>query len=528
MRADGNRRERGAYFTPRNLAAFVAGWGIRSSADVILDPAAGLGSLIGAAVRRARALGAGGAPNVWGVELHPGTFERLQRRCLEFNMPSKQLTEGDFFDLSGQLGRFDVILMNPPYVRHHELRAATTTAMRATRYADGSVMDGRSSSWAYFVVRAMQMLRTGGRLAAIVPGELVGADYGRRVLDEVSRSFERTVLVRCEGKPFGDLQLTTIVILGEGFIDTRKGAEAVFGCTVDFAQTEPALPQTNNMVRTHDFRRSTATLFTGARAADLRRVDSVVRGEGFRRLDQMGRVRIGYVTGESDFFHLTECDRKRASIARTHLRRAVHRGSHVDGSVFRAADWQATSDMGKRCWLFHPMDEGEESVKRRILEGVASGVAKRAKCRMRTPWWRVTLGEVPAAMFVYMGRHPRIVENRARVQAANSLYILQGSEVAAGSLAVASMTSVFQFCALMMSRRLGGGLRKLQLGDAASLPIAAVEVPRGMSDEIDSLVRDQLWDEAVKLADEVVLKGELGWADSRVKDWQSRLRQLSF
>ena len=527
MRADGNQRERGAYFTPPNLATFLAEWGIQSSGDVILDPAAGLGSLIDAAVHRVRALGANGTPRVWGVELHQDTFERLARRCKKLGLPRRQLREGDFFEHSSRLGRFDVILMNPPYVRHHQLRAGSAEAMRGTLRADGSPLDGRSSSWAYFVVRSLQLLRTGGRLAAIVPGELVGADYGRHVLREVARSFERTVLVRCEGYPFGDLQLTAMLILGEGRGSTRERGGAYFGCSVDFSQAEPVLPATENMTRIRNVRRAAAVLFTGARDTDIRRVDGVVRSDGLRRLDEIGSVRIGYVTGDSRFFHFTEGDRKRALVERAHFKRAVRRGMHVEGSVFRHEDWQATCDAGEPCWLFHPTDGNEESLKPWIERGVERGVAARTKCRTRTPWWRVALGEIPEALFVYLGRHPRIVENRARAYAANSFFIFRGSEVAAASLAVTSMTSVFQASALVASRQLGGGLRKLQVGDAASLPIAAADVSRETCDDVDSLVRSGLWDEAVKLADEIVLRGELGWAELRIQDWQSRLKRLS-
>ena len=509
MREDANRRERGAYYTPPNLAAFIARWAIRSSADTVLDPSAGLGSLVTAAARRTQELGATGPPNIWGVELHPRTFERLEQRCAEFRIPRGQLRKGDFFGVSQYLDKFDVVLTNPPYVRHHEFPMGAAAQMRVALGADGSAMDGRSSSWAYFVIRSMQLLRTGGQLAAIVPGELVSADYGRRIIKQVGENFDRTVLVRCEGEPFGDLQLTTMVILGEGYGGTHKRGGTVYGCSIDFDQEQPALPPVRHMVRIRDARRSRAVLFSGARPTDLRLVDGVERAEGLRRLGEIGSVAIGYVTGDTRFFHFTEAERNGVSLRRSHFKRAVHRGTHVQGSIFRREDWQATRDAGKRCWLFHPLDGNEESVKRVIARGVDTGVATRMKCRTRVPWWRVSLGKVPEAMLVYLGKRPRIVENRARVYAPNSFFILTGSGSAAASLAVASMTSVFQLSALMAARYLGGGLRKLHVGDAAALPIPSVDVPTGMCDEIDVLVRGGSWEEAVRLATRLYSKESL-------------------
>ena len=527
MRADGSRRERGAYYTPPNLASFIAEWAIRSSSDRVLDPSAGLGSLVTAAACRAQAFGATGPPNVWGIELHRRTFERLEQRCAESRIPLSQLTKGDFFGTGHCLGKFDVILTNPPYVRHHDLPMGAAEKMRVALGAGGSAIDGKSSSWAYFVIRSMQLLRAGGRLAAIVPGELVSADYGRWIIEKVGEKFDRTVLVRCEGELFGDLQLTTIVILGEGYGNTHKRGGTVYGCSIDFDQEQPTLPSVRHMVPIRDARRSTAVLFSGARPADLQLVDGVVQAEGLRRLGEIASVAIGYVTGDTRFFHFTEAERTEASLRKIHFKRAVHRGAHVQGSIFHDEDWQATRDTGKQCWLFHPIDGNEESVKRMIARGLDRGVATRMKCRARVPWWRISLGKVPEAILVYLGKHPRIVENRAQAYAANSFFILTGLCAAVTSLAVASMTSVFQLSALTSARCLGGGLRKLQVRDAVELPIPAVDVSTGVCDEIDLLVRHGSWEEAVRLADKIVLKGELGWSDLQIEDWQSRLRRLS-
>lgn len=526
MRAKGNRRERGAYYTPPNLAAFVAEWAIRSSGDTVLDPSAGLGSLVIAAARRAQALGGTGPPRVAGVELHEKTFERLVERCAAAGIAPGQLRMGEFFAASRDLGKVDVVLTNPPYVRHHEFPKGVADKMRGVLRTGGSSIDGRSSSWAYFVIRSMQLLHTGGRLAAIVPGELVGSDYGRRIINEVGERFDKTLLVRCEGDLFGDLQLTTLLILGDGYRGAQEGRTNIYGCTVAFDDEQPTLPAVKHMVRISDTRQSTAMLFSRARPADLQLVDGATQADGLSRLGEVGSVTIGYVTGDSSFFHFTENERIEASLRRTHLKRAVHRGIHVQGSVFRCEDWQTNRDGGRHCWLLHPLDNKTESVKGVIARGVDMGVSTRMKCRTREPWWRVPLAKVPMAIFVYLGKRPRIVENRAQAYAANSFFTLTIVGTAA-SLAVGSMTSVFQLSALMAARRLGGGLRKLHVSDVAALPIPSVEVSSEVCDEIDLLIRDGSWKEAIGFADDIVLKGKLGWSSSRVEEWESRLRRLT-
>lgn len=526
MRANGNRRERGAYFTPANLARFLADWAIRSSDDVVLDPSAGLGSLMEAAANRAEALGQAGSPDVWGVELHRNTFARLARRCAELQIHVEQLRKGDFFGVSEELGTFDVILTNPPYVRHHELPVRVARKMRETLRTIGASIDGRASSWAYFVVRSAQLLREGGRLAAIVPGELVSADYGHQVIEQLRKRFKTTVLVRCDGTLFGNLQLATIAILADGYGADPAPAGAVYGCSVSFDEEQPRLPSVRRMLRIRDPRRSASLLFTGARPTDLKLVEEVFEAERLHQVGELASVGIGYVTGDTRFFHFTESERNEASLAVAHLKRSVSRGTQICGSVFRSDDWELLRDTDKPCWVFHPLGEDDAAVRRVVCNGLEKGVADRMKCRSRTPWWRVPLGDAPQAMLVYLGKRPRIVENQARAYAANTLFSIAVSAVPAASLALGSMTSVFQLSALLAARRLGGGLRKLQVRDAASLPIPVVDAPRGECDEVDSLVRAGAWGDAVRRADEVVLRKGLGWSAKLVEQWQVCLNRL--
>ena len=492
----------------------------------MLDPAAGTGSLITAAAARAQALGASTPLNVWGVELHQETFETLKQQCGDFGIPLSQLRRGDFFEASQGLGDFDAVLTNPPYVRHHELPDGSVKEMRTALGADGSAMDGRSSSWAYFVMRCMQLLRPGGRLGAILPGELLSANYGRRIVKKIGERFDRIIVVHCRGQLFGTLQLSTLAILGEGYAGAAKHQASVYGCSIKFDQRKPVLPRSTHLVPLRDAGEATAALFLGARETDIRLVRNAAQSDGFCRLDQIGSIAIGYVSGDKEFFHFTEAERNHASIRDIHLRRVVHRASHVQGMILQPEDWQYIRDGDKRCWLFYPVDEDEETVQRVITRGAESGVPARMKCRTRAPWWRVALGTVPEAVFVYLGKRPRIVENRARVYAANAFFTLTGRNFITTSLAVASLTSVFQLSALIAARRLGGGLRKLQVQDAAALPIPNVDMSTEIHDELDLLVRSGSWEEANRLADEVVLKGTLGWPSSEIENWQSRLKRL--
>ena len=51
-------KEKGAFYTPRSMAAFLVDWAVRLPTDVVLDPSCGDGEFLTESIRRLRELGA--------------------------------------------------------------------------------------------------------------------------------------------------------------------------------------------------------------------------------------------------------------------------------------------------------------------------------------------------------------------------------------------------------------------------------------------------------------------------------------
>ena len=147
MRATGNKRERGAYFTPTWLAQSLANWSIRKPQDVVVDPSAGRGDLLVAAAERLATVGGRAAGQVFGVELHRGTARALRMRLAPY-APAGQFLHGDFFSVAAELPKCDVVLANPPYVRHQMIPRRSAAAMRAALNGNAQLVEGRASAWA--------------------------------------------------------------------------------------------------------------------------------------------------------------------------------------------------------------------------------------------------------------------------------------------------------------------------------------------------------------------------------------------
>jgi adenine-specific DNA-methyltransferase len=524
VRAYGTKRERGAYFTPRPIAQLLADWAIRGKADVVLDPAAGRGDLLSAAISRLAHLGTSSFSDVWGVELHRRTHRRLVEDCVTLGARPKTLVRGDFFASLDALPPCDVILANPPYVRHHDVPQKALDAMRRQVAEAGVALDGKASTWAYFVLQATQKLKGGGRLAAVLPTELTETDYGREVLQAIRCRFESTSLIDCESGVFKPLQLRVLLLLANGYTQTIHDLGTLRRGKLH-ANGNGDIPSNFGAVA-WDRAGANKGLHT-RRAGHTEIVREIENAGGAERLESLAKIGIGYVTGDTSYFHLTEPRRKALRIPVAHVTPTVHRGRLLEASLFWEEDWRNLRDAGAPCWLLAPGEKRPRAVSAFLRWGARQGVSRRSKCAAREPWWRVPLGPLPDAFLVYLGSRPRIVCNKARAHASNSLYVLSLTQpLHADALAIASLTSVFQVSAMLECRQFGGGLRRLEVSDSNRLLTPVGGVDPTAAKVIDGCVRRGEWAKASSLADEALLNEALQWPRSLIRTIQTTRRRL--
>ena len=212
------RRPLGQFWTPLPIAELMTQWAIRPSSDRMLDPAFGSGIFLLTAIQRLGQLGVASGTSfrqIAGVELSPLAMlmgltnvllhyptARPRLRCGDFLVPEREplavLEEptapyrvgGQQLTLPGMEvriplafpDRFDAILCNPPYTRHHHLPESyksTWTALMKQEY--GLRLSRFSSLFAYFLVQATRMLAPTGRMAFITPAVVFEASYSQQV-----------------------------------------------------------------------------------------------------------------------------------------------------------------------------------------------------------------------------------------------------------------------------------------------------------------------------------------------------------
>ena len=164
----GHRQRYAQFFTPPKIARLMAEWALAGDAQTLLDPAVGMGVLVRAALARKPDL------RVAAIEKDPVILRAFLGTRPDLNRVEVILDDFLTMDLRST---FDAVLMNPPYLRHHDLSYGFDIfAEFSHKY---SVEVSRlSNSYLLFTLKAATLLKLGGRAAIIIPAEWMNANFG--------------------------------------------------------------------------------------------------------------------------------------------------------------------------------------------------------------------------------------------------------------------------------------------------------------------------------------------------------------
>jgi len=515
----------GAYYTDPAVARFVVGWALRSASDTVADPAFGGGVFLAAASERLQQLG-GSPSQIFGVELDAEVHEQTARAlAAHFSVCQEHLFRRDFFELEPTDLRLDAVVGNPPFIRFQRF-SGQARERAARRAAEQGVRLGRlASSWAAFVVHSAAFLRPGGRLGLVVPAELGHAAYARPLLAYLCRAFERVRLLSFREKLFPALSQDVLILLAEGLQAEPREQNGVFEL-LDLGGTSDL--QTLELPWTRARRLDGQALAAGCEHLQGYLLPPHTHGlyrhlacakETFR-LGEVARVGTGYVTGHNAFFHLSPA--RAQGIPARFLKPSVWAAQALRGISFTEVDWDEARQRGQAGFLLH-IEAGAAlppALQAYLEQGQHRGIHQAYKCRVRTPWYAIPQVQRPDAFLTYMsGEGPRLVVNEAGAVAPNSLHLVRtGSGLQARALAVLWQTSLARLSAELEGHPMGGGMLKLEPGEAERVLLPRLEAEKlaPLADELKVLMQKGRLREAQSLADQRVLREGLGLSEKEV------------
>jgi len=568
-RAKAERKALGEFYTAEPVAKYLVDWALRQPTDSILDPSFGGGVFLQAAAERLRQLG-GSIDNIHGVEIAEAAYNRV---ALSFDFAQDRtigearLHRADFLALTpGQLGLFDSVVGNPPFIRAPRLSAASRSLALSQAAAQGVRLSKRSSVWAPFLVHASAFVKPGGRMAMVVPAELGHAVYARAVIEHLTQSFAQVTLLSPRERLFPELDQDTLLLLAEGRTSLprqalphkgwdgaslRSGRGVVVGQWLDQALTVASgewrvaisKPCAQVAGSPDDYLpANSSSRLVGALLPErvLALYQELAVQPRVRRLGALAEVGIGYVTGANRFFHLSPAEVARWELPPEALRPAVWRSRALVGLRLSRQDWQRACASGtagyllqvngdplKPCAQVAGSPDNSEAVWRYLAHGEASGVAQGYKARERRCWYQVGNVKVPDLLLAAMGLRLALVTNEANVTVPNTLHVVRlypHAQTTALDLSLGWQSTLTRLSLEVEGHALGGGLLKLEPSEARRVLVALPDPSPVLSEaegearmtfdelepELDQLLRQRRFSEARELADQAILQGGLG------------------
>jgi adenine-specific DNA-methyltransferase len=517
----GLRRARGAFFTPEPIAAHLAAWAVRSDAQAkILDPTCGEAVFLQAAGRELKAAGCQCSDldqRLHGVDLHVESLAEATE-ILESEGLDAHLIADDFFavptpdQLGAPLPFMDAVVGNPPFVRYQQHTGAARRRSASAALRQGVRLNGLASSWAALLVHACGFLKPDGRLAMVLPAELLTVSYAEPVRAWLRQRFEKVHLVLFERLQFEDALEKVVLILAEG----SGGCDAFSLYHVEDAADLSSIKPYGNWSVTPSAEGKWTDLLLPYRQ---RQIFKRVVAEHFVPLSAYGTTELGIVTGANSFFALSEPTRLRFGLHEDQLVRISPPGTrHLQGTTFSRQQWCSLRDMGERVWLLRPeADDDRPGLRAYIASGKADGVHEAYKCQIRDPWWRPPIVPAPDLFFTYMShRYPRLISNAANVTFVNSMHGVRlradTRGLARAALPLLCLNSVTMLGAEIFGRSYGGGVLKMEPREASVLPMPSADVLeqawcelKPHKDGLERQLRAGTWTSVVKRVDAALL-----------------------
>lgn len=411
----GARREalrvNGQFWTPDWVADAMAAYALQDGADTLFDPGVGAGALLRAG-RRIR----GPKLKLRGREIDPAAFAAAEQSGLSAqDMEGVELRD---FAIDPPKEKFCSIVANPPYVRHHRLSESVKISLHTfARDLIGRPIDGRAGLHVFFLLRCLNLLAPGGRLAFIVSADICEGVYARTLWSWIASRFclDAVVTFAPDATPFPGVDTNAVLFL------IRKAApkEKFVWARVTESETgslrqwiDAGLPSEFTSETLEIMERTAEEGFaTGLSRAPLE--SEITR----HCLGDFARVMRGIATGQNDFFFMTLQRAEDLEIPRRYFVPALGRMRDVQTEPFTKEDLRTLDTDGRPTLLLSLGDEPREklppALQRYLEHGEKIGLPESTLIATRKPWYRMERRTPPPFFFAYLGRRAvRFIRNQ--------------------------------------------------------------------------------------------------------------------
>jgi adenine-specific DNA-methyltransferase len=486
---------RGAYYTSPSIASFLLRWVLSDRPSSLLEPSCGDGVFFRQLTSLAQ-------------EKHP---ERVVGFELDAAEAAKAVSAGenlkhgitvhasDFLSwalLQQQLNPcFDAVVGNPPFIRYQYLDPVSQEVAERLFAALRLRFTRHTNAWVPFVVASMALLRPGGRLAMVLPAELLHVLHAEALRTFLGHECSRVLVFDPDQLWFEGILQGAVLLLAE---KKRTRSSPSKGVAVQAVVGNSFLEQDPNLAFEAASFANGATasgkwMWALLSAGERNLLSDVVALPEVHRFGEIAEADVGIVTGANRFF-LVRDDIVKEYGLQAWAHPMFGRSEHVPGVVYDRGVHDANREQGlptNFLWLDLPPGKPlPPGLRKYIMSGERQELHKRYKCRIREPWYLVpSVYATPVGMLKRCHDFPRLVLNEAMAYTTDTAYRIKPIRVEPAQLVSSFVNSLTAASAEMEGRHYGGGVLELVPSEIERLLIPVATVDRRDVSDLDRMFR---------------------------------------
>lgn len=399
-------RNKGQFWTPNWVAESMVSY-VAQNIKLVFDPATGRGAFFDALLHLKR-------PGItfFGTDIDKDVLQD------DIYKNSSCVVELRDFIKNPPQRKFKAIVANPPYIRHHRIDKETKVFLKQlSARITGFIIDGRAGYHIYFLLQALNLLESNGRLAFIMPADTCEGTFAKKLWNWITEKYclECVITFGEKATPFPNVDTNAIIFL----IKNSKPQHTIKWVKAKETYSKDLLSFVSSDFNKRDF----PTIEIHARQLKEALQTGLSRPEqnldSFKyHLNDFARVMRGIATGANEFFFLTRQQAKELNIPDDFLKVAIGRTKDATSNKVTKEDVQQLELKGRPTLLFSI--KGHESFPKSVTEylkhGEELGLPERPLIKQRKPWYRMEKREVPPLLFAYLGRrNSRFIKNEAGI-----------------------------------------------------------------------------------------------------------------
>jgi adenine-specific DNA-methyltransferase len=416
---------------------------------------------------------------------------------------------------------FEAIVGNPPFIRYQNFPEEQRKPAFEIMKRAGMNPTRLTNSWVPFLVASSFLLTPTGRLAMVIPAELLQVNYAAELRRFLSDYYSKLTLITFKRLVFEGIQQEVVLLLGERNGDDRTGIRTIeLGGIDDLASHEHTDFLDNELKPMDHSAEKWTQYFLNKKEIELLR--SIRKHKDLTEAGKVIDVDVGIVTGQNQFFVLThEQVNKLALEQYTH--RIVGRSGYLKGIIFSEDDYHSNVERQFPAYLLTlpnvPFEKLPDAAKEYVKSGEDARLHTGYKCQIRDPWYILPSVWTPDAfMLRQIHGYPRIIVNNANTTCTDTIHrvrLLNGTD--RGTIAVAFLNSLTFAFSEVTGRSYGGGVLELEPNEAERLPLPLKGAEKLDMQSIHELLLKEDVNAVLDISDRVLLAGGLGLSQKEIK-----------